>query len=214
MKINKTDEHGQEYATLSADFNTKNTPGGLGGREFQTCGRIQDPTQVSALRRLLAWLHPLQDGDPVGDSRGGGGGGHGGMCLKDAGFSPNEICAVTGHKDERSLQPYDRLDRAGCDRPRAMADVLDGKPGGHGVQRRMNDSPKLGPSPKRPCGDVLDKIVLNDQAVIHSLTINVGTTTALAQHNQQSLSCSSSSQSGADLAQELYNSFCENLFPF
>ena len=67
VKINKTDvvfktdEHGQEYATLSADFNTKNTPGGLGGREFQTCGRIQDPTQVSALRRLLARLHPLQD---------------------------------------------------------------------------------------------------------------------------------------------------------
>ena len=57
--------------------------------------------------------------------------------LKDAGFSPNEVCAVTGHKDERSLQPYDRLDRAGCDRPRA--DVLDGKPGG--VKRRMNDSP-------------------------------------------------------------------------
>ena len=56
VKINKTDvvfktdERGQEYATLSADFNTKNTPGGLGGREFQTCGRIQDPTRVSALR--------------------------------------------------------------------------------------------------------------------------------------------------------------------
>ena len=67
MKINKTDlvfkmdKHEQEYATLSADFNGKNTPGGLGGREFQTCARIQDPTQVSALRRLFARLHPLQD---------------------------------------------------------------------------------------------------------------------------------------------------------
>ena len=230
VKINKTDEHGPEYATLSADFNTKNTLGGLGGREFQTCGRIQDPTQVSALRRLLARLHPLQDRlfqrilygvRPVdGPWFANVFLGHNSLAdmmpklscraklsqrytnhcvrasvvtdLKDAGFSPSEVCAVTGHKDERSLQPYNRLGRAGCNRPRAMADVLDEKPGG--VKRRMNDSPKLSPSPKRPCGDVLDKTVLSDKAVIHSLTIHVGTTTA--QHHQQLLSCSSSSHSG------------------
>lgn len=238
VKINKadivfkTDENGQEYATLSVDFNTKNTPGGLGGREFQTCGRIQDPTQVSALRRLLGMLHPLQNrlfqrilygARPVGGPWFANAPlGHNSLAdmmpklscwaklsqrytnhcvrasvvtdLKDAGFSPNEVCAVTGHKDERSLQPYDRLDRAGCDRPRAMADVLDGKPGG--VKRRMNESSSFMPSPKRSsgAGNILDKIVLSDQAVIHNITINVGTATG--EHRQQSLSCSQSANQG------------------
>ena len=54
--------------------------------------------------------------------------------LKDAGFSNYEVCAITGHKNESSIQSYDRLDRAGSRRPSDMADVLDGKP-----------------PPKRPC---------------------------------------------------------------
>lgn len=33
----------------------------LNGREFNTCERHQDPTQVQAMRKQLSLLHPLQD---------------------------------------------------------------------------------------------------------------------------------------------------------
>ena len=47
--------------------------------------------------------------------------------LKDAGYSNHEVCAVTSHKNEASVQHYDRIDRPGSDRPAKMADILDGK---------------------------------------------------------------------------------------
>ena len=52
------DSDGKEYATISRDFLSKNCQGGVRGREFQTCGRLQKPRQVAALRKLLAKLHP------------------------------------------------------------------------------------------------------------------------------------------------------------
>ena len=48
--------------------------------------------------------------------------------LKDAGFSNHEVWAVTGHKNEISVQSYDRLDRAGSKRPAEMSNVLDSAP--------------------------------------------------------------------------------------
>ena len=56
-----TDSEGKEYATLRRDFLSKNCPGGVGGREFETCGRSQDPRQVQALKKLLSKLHPQVD---------------------------------------------------------------------------------------------------------------------------------------------------------
>ena len=46
--------------------------------------------------------------------------------LKEAGFSNHEVCAVTGHRSEMSVQSYNRLDRAGSKRPKEMSSVLDG----------------------------------------------------------------------------------------
>ena len=56
-----TDSEGKEYATLRRDFLSKNCPGGVGGQEFKTCGRLQDPRQVQALKKLLSKLHPQVD---------------------------------------------------------------------------------------------------------------------------------------------------------
>ena len=50
----------------------------------------------------------------------------------------------------------------------------------------VNESASPIPSAKGVSGNVFDKIVLNDQAEIHHLTINIGIATA--QHRQQSLS--------------------------
>ena len=47
--------------------------------------------------------------------------------LKDAGFSNHEVCAVTGHQNQASIENYDRLDRKGSKRSSEMAAVLDGK---------------------------------------------------------------------------------------
>ena len=47
--------------------------------------------------------------------------------LKDAGFSNHEVCAVTGHQNQASIENYDRLDRKGSKRPSDIAAVLDGK---------------------------------------------------------------------------------------
>ena len=37
---------------------SKNCRGGIDGRSFQTCGRMQEEKQVSAMRLLLEKLHP------------------------------------------------------------------------------------------------------------------------------------------------------------
>ena len=51
--------------------------------------------------------------------------------LKDAVVSGymHEVCAITGHQNEGSLQHYDRIDQRGSKRPEMMADVLDGSIG-------------------------------------------------------------------------------------
>jgi len=56
--------------------------------------------------------------------------------LKDAGFSNHEVCSITGHKRESSLQHYDQV--GSSRRPTDMADVLDGNP----------------PPAKKPCTEV------------------------------------------------------------
>ena len=56
----ETDSEGKEYASLRRDFLAKNCPGGIKGREYESCGRLQEPRQVEleALEKLLAKLHP------------------------------------------------------------------------------------------------------------------------------------------------------------
>ena len=54
----ETDSEGKEYASLRRDFLAKNCPGGIKGREYESCGRLQEPRQVEALKKLLAKLHP------------------------------------------------------------------------------------------------------------------------------------------------------------
>ena len=64
LKLSKSDivfgvdSDGKEYATISRDFLSKNCQGGVQGLEFQTRGRLQEPRQVAALRKLLGKLHP------------------------------------------------------------------------------------------------------------------------------------------------------------
>ena len=64
LKLSKSDivfgvdSDGKEYSTISRDFLSKNCQGGVEGREFQTCGRLLEPRQVAALRKLLGKLHP------------------------------------------------------------------------------------------------------------------------------------------------------------
>ena len=54
----ETDSEEKEYASLRRDFLAKNCPGGIKGREYESCGRLQEPRQVEALKKLLAKLHP------------------------------------------------------------------------------------------------------------------------------------------------------------
>ncbi len=46
----ETGSDGKEYGTIRRDFMSKNCPGGIDGREFESCGRIQETHQVD--RRL------------------------------------------------------------------------------------------------------------------------------------------------------------------
>ena len=57
----EVDRTGKEYVTLKRDFVTKNCAGGVDGREFQSCGRLQDPVQIAAIKKLLTKLHPEVD---------------------------------------------------------------------------------------------------------------------------------------------------------
>ena len=102
--------------------------------------------------------------------------------LKDAGFSNHEVCAVTGHKNEMSVQSYDRLDRAGSKRPTEMSSILDGAPPTKALctpqQARVAATPQVthsAPAVSFPIG----KISLDGNATINNLTINlVGTSSA------------------------------------
>ena len=67
IKLKKTDlvfcssDSTGEYVTLATDFMSKNCPGGVKGREFNTCGRITDKHQVTAVRKLIRKSSPLVD---------------------------------------------------------------------------------------------------------------------------------------------------------
>ena len=50
-----------EYVTLRRDFMSKNCPGGLTGRAFESSGRLQEPMQVAAMKKLLSKLHAQVD---------------------------------------------------------------------------------------------------------------------------------------------------------
>ena len=57
----RVDEEVKEFVTLGTAFMTKNHQGGAtscGRDEAVTCGHIQDPTQVKALKRLVEKLNP------------------------------------------------------------------------------------------------------------------------------------------------------------
>lgn len=56
-----TDPDGDERITLQKDFLSKNHQGGLTGSDFTTSGCIQDPKQVSAIKRYLSKLNPKMD---------------------------------------------------------------------------------------------------------------------------------------------------------
>ena len=67
IKLKKTDlvfcssDGTGEYTTLATDFMSKNCPGGVKGREFNTCGKITDKRQVAAVRKLVSKSSPLVD---------------------------------------------------------------------------------------------------------------------------------------------------------
>ena len=114
--------------------------------------------------------------------------------LKDAGFSNYEVCAVTGHKNESSIQSYDRLDRAGSRRPSGMADVLDGKPPPNRPSlttpvHQANQDVIQSPLQEHSCNNGIaaagiPNIVLRDSAVVHNITINL---TTMQGENQQQI---------------------------
>ena len=58
FEVNPTSK---EYVSLKWDFLAKNCAGGVDGRESQSCGRLQDPVQVAAIKKLLTKLHPEVD---------------------------------------------------------------------------------------------------------------------------------------------------------
>ena len=101
--------------------------------------------------------------------------------LMDARFSPHKVWAVMVHKNAQSLEHYDRLGQEGNERPSKMAKVRDGETLTSSKTTKLKPSTKYAPHGTADGGRVFDKIVLNDHAVIHHLTINVGTTTELQQ---------------------------------
>ena len=97
--------------------------------------------------------------------------------LMGAGFSPREVCAVTGHNNAQCLEHYDRLDRKDSERRSKMAKVRDGETLTSGNTTKMKPSTKYAPDGTTEGRRVSDKTVLNNHGVIHHFTINVGTTT-------------------------------------
>ena len=53
----RTGGQGKEYPSLRRDFLAKNCPVGIKGREYESCGRLQEPRQVEALKKVLAKLY-------------------------------------------------------------------------------------------------------------------------------------------------------------
>ena len=114
--------------------------------------------------------------------------------LKDTGFSDHEVC-ITGHKNESSIQSYERLDRAGSRRPSDMADVLDGKPPPkrpclttpvHPANQEVIQSPLQQHSCNNGIAAAgIPNIVLRDSAVVHNITINLTSTTVQGENQQQ-----------------------------
>ena len=51
----ETDSEGKEYASLRRDFLAKNSPGGIKGREYESCGRLQEPRQVEAVTQEASY---------------------------------------------------------------------------------------------------------------------------------------------------------------
>ena len=58
--------------------------------------------------------------------------------LEDSGFSSHEVCTITGHQNEGSLQRYDRIDPRGSECTVKVADVLDRKEGMPGRDTSVN----------------------------------------------------------------------------
>ena len=62
--------------------------------------------------------------------------------LKNAGYSNHEVCSVTGHKNESSLQHYDHV--GATRRPAEMADILYGA-----LPKRKHCSAVATPAPQK-----------------------------------------------------------------
>ena len=76
--------------------------------------------------------------------------------LMDDGFSPHEVYAFTGHKEEQSLEHYDRLDREGSERPSKMVTVLDGETLTSSKTTKRKPSTKYAPDGTADGGRVFD----------------------------------------------------------
>ena len=86
-----------------------------------------------------------------------------------------------GTKNAQSLEHYDRLDREGSERPSKMPEVPDRETLTSSKTTKTEPFTKYAPDGTADGGRDFDKIVRNDHAVIHQLTINAGTTTAQQQ---------------------------------
>ena len=95
--------------------------------------------------------------------------------LKDAGCSNHEVCVITGHQKEGSIQHYDRIDRRGSIRPAMMADVLDGKEAKKpclAVPLPSTTASLVSVSASCQPSSTIGGIHLVGEAVIHQLTLN------------------------------------------
>ena len=141
---------GKTSIRLTTDFQSKNCPGEIKGREFATAGRITAEKQVVAIQKLIEKSHPEIDrlfqrahpsfnckakttawfmkiplghnllgqmmariSENAGLSRRYTNHCLRATCIKrlrKAGFSPQEVCAVSGHKNPASLAQYDTPD--------------------------------------------------------------------------------------------------------
>lgn len=94
-----------------------------------------------------------------------------------------------GIQNAQSLEHYDWLDREGGRRLSEMAKVLDGETLMSSKTTKLKPSTKYTPDGSADGERIFGNFFLNEHAVIHRLTISVGTTTE--QQQQQSVSSSS-----------------------